>query len=160
MNTLIHPIAPFLFPDSRLLVLGSFPSVKSRESGFYYGHPQNRFWQVLALVFDEERPCSTDDKKALLARHGIALWDVIHSCTVTGSADASIRDARPNEVQRAIAGSAVQAVFLNGQLAGRLYRANRHLMPRLPHHILPSTSAANAAWSLPRLAQAWGVLKG
>lgn len=158
MDRIIHPIAPFVMPDSRVLVLGSFPSVKSRESGFYYGHPRNRFWQVLAQLFNENAPDTLEAKQALLAAHKVALWDVIHSCAITGSSDASIKDAQVNQVAELTAGSGIRAVFLNGQQAGRLYTANLPLMPKLPCHVLPSTSPANAAWDKSRLVSAWSVI--
>ena len=159
MDRIIHPIAPFVRPDSRVLVLGSFPSVKSRESGFYYGHPRNRFWQVLAQLFGEDAPDTLEAKQALLAAHKVALWDVIHSCAITGSSDASIKDAQINQVAELTAGSGIRAVFLNGQQVGRLYTASLPLMPKLPCHVLPSTSPANAAWDKSRLVSAWSVIK-
>lgn len=152
-----HGFDPVFDERSRVLVLGSFPSVLSRENRFYYGNPRNRFWAVMASVLGERVP-ATDDvagKRALLLRHGIALWDVIASCDVRGSSDASIRNVVPADVNRVLAVAPVRVVLCNGGTAGRLYR--RWLEPRtgIAAEVLPSTSPANASWSLERLAERW-----
>ena len=151
-----HPIAPVFDEMSRILILGSFPSVKSREAGFFYGHPQNRFWRVLAAVLGCAVPVTIDEKRNMLLAHHVAVWDVIASCEITGSSDSSIRGAVPNDVGRILAAAPIGAVFCNGQTAGRLY--DRLLRPALGREaaVLPSTSPANAAWTLPRLIGAWG----
>jgi len=152
-----HGFGPFYRSDSRVLILGSFPSVKSREAAFFYGHPQNRFWPLLARLCGEETPCSREDKIGLLTRHGVALYDVIERCSIVGSADSTIRDVEPADLRPILMGSAVgERIFTNGGTAYRLYK--RWLQPRLGigATLLPSTSPANAAWSLERLAQAWG----
>ena len=148
-----HNIPPVWDEHSRVLILGSFPSVKSREGQFFYHHPQNRFWRVLAAVLGCETPTTVPEKRAMLLAHGVALWDVIASCEITGSSDSSIRNAVPNDVGPIAAN--VQAIFCNGQTAYRLY--GRFLEPVLgrPAIPLPSTSPANAAWSLERLTDAW-----
>ncbi len=153
--SVVHPIPPFCADGARVLILGSFPSVKSRESGFFYGHPQNRFWRVLAQVFEDAVPVSVEEKKAFLAAHGVALWDVIASCRITGSADSSIRDVVPNDIAALMEAHAIRAVFTNGRTAQALY--DKHILPTLgiPAVCLPSTSPANAAWSAERLAAAW-----
>lgn len=150
-----HPFAPVVNEDCHTLILGSFPSVKSRENGFYYGHPQNRFWRVLAVVYAEAVPQDVPDKTSLLLRHHLALWDVIASCKIDGSADASVRSAVPVDIARITTCAHITRVLCNGKLAGRLYQ--RHLQPilRLPAVVLPSTSPANAAWTLPKLTEAW-----
>jgi len=155
---IVHPIPPFAAEGARVLILGSFPSVKSRESGFFYGHPQNRFWRVLARVFEDTVPETVDAKKAFLAAHGIALWDVIASCTITGSADSSIRDVVANDVGTLLRTHHIRAVFTNGKTAQALFE--RHLAPSLEIRAtcLPSTSPANATWSLDRLVEAWRVV--
>lgn len=150
----IHPLAPFVQPDNKVLILGSFPSVKSREMGFYYGHPQNRFWPLLSALLKEELPKTIPQKKAMLQKHGIALFDVVASCLIEGSSDASIRQAKRNDLGQIVRGSSIQAVALNGQLAGKLYQPGLNL----PSFVLPSTSPANAAYSLKRLVTAWAVL--
>ena len=152
---IVHPIPPFYDQSSRILILGSFPSVKSRESGFFYGHPQNRFWRVLSTVFGESVPETIEEKKAQLLTHRVALWDVIASCRITGSSDSSIRDAVPNDVATLLSQTDVRAIFTNGKTAQALY--DKHLLPTLgiPALCLPSTSPANAAWSMEQLTQAW-----
>lgn len=156
METVAHPFGPVVDRGCDILILGSFPSVKSRENAFYYGHPQNRFWRMMAAVLDEETPVSVSQKKAMLLRHGIALWDVIASCDIEGSSDASVRNAVPVDITAVTDIAPIRQVICNGALAGKLYR--QHLMPILGIEamVLPSTSPANAAWSLPRLIQAWG----
>lgn len=117
----VHNIAPVWDKNSRVLILGSFPSVKSREAGFYYAHPQNRFWRVLAAILCENIPESVDEKRAMLLRHGIALWDVIASCEISGSSDSSIKHAAPNDISEILAKSKITHIFANGGTASRLY---------------------------------------
>lgn len=149
-----HTIPPVWDKDSRVLILGSFPSVRSREAGFYYHHPQNRFWRVLAALFDEEVPQDIPARRAFLIRHRIALWDVIADCELDGSADADIRDPHPNDIAALLSRTRIRRVFCNGALAMKLYRrfAGQALPGACP---LPSTSPANASYSLSRLLQAW-----
>ena len=154
-DRVIHPFPPVVDEGCRLLILGSFPSVKSREEGFFYGHPQNRFWRVLAAVFQEDVPITMAEKKALLLRHRIALWDVIASCEIRGSSDSSIRDAVPVEIEQIISIARIEGVICNGALAGKLYQRHLRRITGLDAMVLPSTSPANAAWSLPRQVEAW-----
>ncbi len=159
MEHIIHPIPAFYRPDSRILILGSFPSVKSRESGFFYGHPQNRFWKLLALLFREERlPGSVEEKAALLERHNIAAWDSIHACDIEGSSDSSIRNVEPNDFSGMFAESDIRQVFTNGKKSHEIY--TRYCLPQTGREAfcLPSTSPANAAWNMERLADAWKVI--
>lgn len=156
MVSVAHPFDPVVSPESRVLILGSFPSVKSREQGFYYGHPQNRFWRVLAEVFHEPLPLTIEEKKALVLRHGLALWDVIASCDITGSSDASVKNAVPVDIARVMQTADIQAVICNGALSGRLYTRYLQNITGIEATILPSTSPANAAWTLPRLVEIWG----
>ncbi len=149
-----HDIPPVFDGRSRVLVLGSFPSVKSRGN-FFYHHPQNRFWKVLAAVFGEDTPETVEEKKTLLLRHGVALWDVIAVCDVTGSSDASIRNAVPNDLGPILETARIGRVFTNGATAHALYRKFLAARVPLPETALPSTSPANAAWSLERLIEAW-----
>lgn len=153
-----HPFPPVYDEGSRILILGSFPSVKSREQGFFYGHPQNRFWRVLAAVFADEVPGTVPDRRAFLLRHGVALWDVLAACEIEGSADASIRAAAPNDLGPILAAAPIRAVFANGQTAGKLYRTHIEPLTGRPAVTLPSTSPANAAWSLERLIEAWQII--
>ncbi|HSK67634.1 MAG TPA: DNA-deoxyinosine glycosylase [Candidatus Limnocylindria bacterium] len=153
-----HWIERFVFPDSRVLVLGSFPSVKSREVGFYYGHPQNRFWLVLSGVLGVPAPGTIEDKKEMLRAHRVALWDVIESCEITGSMDSAIKDPLPTAIAEAVRGTDIRAVFINGQTAGKLYQRHQAKTVSLPYFILPSTSPANAAFSVDRLLEHWKVI--
>lgn len=155
---LIHPIRPVFDKDSRILILGSFPSVKSREEGFFYGHPQNRFWRVTAQVFGEKTPMSVDEKKSFLLRNHISLWDVIGSCEIDGSSDASIRNVTVNDLTAILETADIKAIFLNGKKAEQLYK--KYLLPVVKRDAvcLPSTSPANAAWSLEKLVEAWKII--
>lgn len=151
----VHTFAPVYDEKSKVLILGSFPSVKSRELGFYYGHAQNRFWPLMAHLLGENVPCSTEEKCSMLLSHGIALWDVISSCDIDGSSDASIRNAVPNDIGKILKYADIRAVFANGATAARLY--NRFCEKRMGQGIvlLPSTSAANASYSFERLCTCW-----
>ena len=152
-----HGFKPVFDERSRVLVRGSFPSVLSRVNRFYYGNPRNRFWCVMAEVLGEPVPDVGDipGKRAMLLRHGIALWDVIESCDVRGSSDASIRNVVPADVARITRAAPIRSVLCNGGTAGRLYR--RWLLPvtGIEAEVLPSTSPANAAWGLERLTERW-----
>lgn len=152
-----HPFPPVVDESCRFLVLGSFPSVKSREDGFFYGHPQNRFWRMMAAVLGEDRPQDIPEKKELLLRHHIALWDVIASCEITGSSDASVKNAIPVDIAQVMQTAHIERVLCNGALSGKLYR--RYLLPLtgIEAVVLPSTSPANASWSLERLIEAWSA---
>lgn len=155
---IIHPFEPLLFPTARVLILGSLPSKLSREHAFYYGNPRNRFWQVMARVLDQPEPDTIPEKTALLVGGGIALWDVIAACDIRGSSDASIRNAQPVLIERALESCPIEAIFTNGKTAYRLFQ--RYLKERcgaIPVQALPSTSPANAAWSLERLEETWAA---
>lgn len=158
MEHIVHPIAPFYTKDSRILILGSFPSVKSRESGFFYGHPQNRFWKLLSLMFKEPLPQTTDEKRLMLCRHNIAAWDSIHSCDIQGSSDSSIKNVEPNDLRIIFDAADIRAVYANGKRSHEIY--TKYCLPQTGREAvcLPSTSPANAAWSLERLAEAWSVI--
>ena len=150
-----HPIPPLYDENSEVLILGSFPSVKSREAAFFYGHPQNRFWRVLAALYGEAAPQTIAEKKEMLARRHVALWDVIASCSIVGSSDSSIRDVTTNDLRPILRGSRVGRIFVNGGTAARLY--HKYIEPELgiPAVCLPSTSPANAAWNTEKLTAAW-----
>ena len=150
-----HPLPPFYRKDSRVLILGSFPSVKTREMGFFYGHPQNRFWKVLALLYKEAVPMTIAERKDFLTRHHIALWDVIYSCEIIGSSDASIRNVTPTDLAPILSGAPVRRIFVNGRTAEKMYRKYTETKIGRTALCLPSTSPANAAWSLEKLAGAW-----
>lgn len=155
-----HPISPVFDSRSTVLILGSFPSVKSREIGFFYGHPQNRFWKVLAAVFEEQTvPKDTEEKRDFLLRNGVALWDVICSCDITGSSDSSIRNVVPNDLTSILEQANIRQIYVNGKKAMSLYQ--RYLEPETGRKAvcLPSTSPANASWNLEHLIQAWQVIR-
>ena len=155
---IIHPIPPLYDENSQALILGSFPSVKSREAMFFYGHPQNRFWKLMALLFEADIPNTVEEKKRLVLSHGIAMWDTIHSCTITGSSDSSIKDVVPNDLSVILNNSRVKRIFCNGAASHRLYQKYIYPINNIPAQKLPSTSPANAAWSLDRLAEAWKII--
>lgn len=153
---IIHPFEPVWTPRSKVLILGTMPSVASRENQFYYGHPNNRFWRVLAGLYDVEVPQSIDEKKNLLSKYDIALWDVLSSCEITGSDDASIRHPVPNNIAGLVDKCAVEKILLNGKKAYSLYEKCCAADIKTPTVCMPSTSPANAAWGLERLIKAWG----
>ncbi|MCI8337172.1 MAG: DNA-deoxyinosine glycosylase [Lachnospiraceae bacterium] len=150
-----HSFAPVFDERSRILILGSLPSVKSREEGFYYGHPRNRFWKVLAQITGEELPREIGEKKAMLLKHGIAIWDVIASCDIIGSSDSSIKNVEPVDIERVMENSRIERIYANGRTAGKLYRKYLQPITGMPAMELPSTSPANAAWNLERLVDEW-----
>ena len=151
----LHNISPVYDENSSVLILGSFPSVKSREEDFFYGHPQNRFWRVISAVLGEVCPQTIPEKKELLLTHNIALWDVIASCDITGSSDASISNVVPNDISGIVADSKIKAVFLNGKTAEKLYKKYIAEAVSLPAVCLPSTSPANAQWTMEKLIGEW-----
>jgi hypoxanthine-DNA glycosylase len=154
-----HPIPPLYDGNSKILILGSFPSVKSREDGFFYAHPQNRFWKVIASVFDDCEPRTTAEKKELLHRNHIALWDVIQSCEITGSSDSSVKNVAPNDLTTILESSDIAKIFLNGRTSQKYYnKYTRNEVGREAVY-LPSTSPANASWSLERLIDEWRIIR-
>ena len=158
-ESLRHPFPAIYAPDSRILILGSFPSVKSREQRFFYGHPQNRFWRVLAALLGTSVPQTVEEKQDFLLAHRIALWDVIASCEITGSSDASIRNAVPNDLTPILETASIRQIFTNGGTAHRLYRKYIYPLTGREDIVLPSTSPANAARSLGALVDAWKIVR-
>ena len=152
---LIPPFPPVWDDHSRVLILGSFPSVLSRQNAFYYGNPQNRFWRVLGGVYGEPVPDDVPGKRAYLLRHRIALWDALASCEIIGSSDASIKNAVPNNLHQVLDHAPIQRILANGQLAGRMCREYLRDFGGRDFIVLPSTSPANAAWNLERLINPW-----
>lgn len=152
---IVHPIPPLFNENSKTLILGSFPSVKSREAAFFYGHPQNRFWPVIAAVLGEEKPNNIEEKKELVLKNGIALWDVIASCEIEGSADSTIKNVTANDLSVIISNSKVDRIFVNGKAAEKHYMKYTFPKTGIKAICLPSTSPANAAWSFERLVDAW-----
>ena len=157
LKTQVHNIPPLYDEKSRVLILGSFPSVKSREAAFFYAHPQNRFWPTLAAVLGEEAPQTAAEKKSLLLRHGVALWDVIASCDIAGSSDASITNVVPNDLSRILDAAPVRRIFCNGGTSYACYK--KYCRAKLGREAvqLPSTSPANARWTKEKLVEAWGA---
>lgn len=151
--------APVYGPHSRALILGTWPSPKSREMAFYYGHPQNRFWPLLADLTGEPTPAREDieAKKAIILRHGLALWDTLASCTITGASDASIKDVVPNDIAALLAAAPIEAVFCNGATAYRIYTKYLEPVSGIAAVKLPSTSPANAACRPEKLREVWGA---
>ncbi len=159
MQKIVHPIPPVFDENSRILILGSFPSVKSRQAAFFYGHPQNRFWKVLANVFNEEVPETVPQKKEFLLSNRVALWDVIGACEIEGSSDASIRNVTVNDLGLILAKADIKRIYVNGKTAYRyFFKYTKPLIGR-EAVCLPSTSPANAAWDLDRLTEAWNIIR-
>ncbi len=150
-----HPFPPLYDEASEILILGSFPSVKSREQQFFYGHPQNRFWRVMAAVLGEDVPNTILEKKAMLRRHHMALWDVVHSCDIKGSSDASISDVVANDLTPILEEARIRKIVVNGKTAEKYYQKYLEPMTKRKAVCMPSTSPANAAWSLERLVKEW-----
>lgn len=155
----VHSFEPVYDSDSKILILGTLPSVKSRENHFYYGHRQNRFWKLLARICEEDIPETIEEKKAILLKNHIAIWDVIYSCDIRGSSDSSIKNVVPTDLKRVLADSSVTQIYANGNKAGILYKKYQQCNTNMGITVLPSTSPANAAWSLDRLYDAWSVIK-
>lgn len=158
MTRVTHPIDPVYDKNSRILILGSFPSVKSREIQFFYGHPQNRFWPLLARLRREAVPQTIPERRDFLLRNQIAVWDVIESCDITGSSDSSIKNAAANDLSRILDAADIAAIYTNGGVSGKLYE--KYILPGtgIPAVKLPSTSPANAAFSMERLVREWNCI--
>ena len=154
-----HPIPPVYDSNSRILILGSFPSVKSREAMFFYGHPQNRFWKVVAAVFEEPVPVTVPERKAFLIRNRIAAWDVIASCRIEGSSDASIQDVTANDLRPILEAASIRQIYVNGRTAEKMYKKYTEPVTGRSCICLPSTSPANAAWGMDRLLDSWSRIR-
>lgn len=156
---IVHPIPPLFTQDSKTLILGSFPSVKSRETAFFYGHPQNRFWSVIAAVFETEKSQTVEEKKNLVIKNRLALWDVIAECDIQGSSDSSIKNVKSNDLSIILNNCPIERIFVNGKTAEKYY--NKYTFPdtKIKAICLPSTSPANAAWNFEKLVEAWKIIK-
>lgn len=152
-----HTFMPVYDENSKVLILGSLPSVKSREAGFYYGHPQNRFWKVLAALLTCPVPETIEEKKRMLLTHRIAIWDVIESCDIIGSSDSSIKNVVPADIGKLLENADIGGIFANGKKAESLYKKYIFPKTKVPVTVLPSTSPANAACSLEKLVEVWGT---
>ena len=155
---IVHSFEPVYDKASEILILGTLPSVKSRENNFYYAHKQNRFWKVLATLLKEPVPDTIEEKKAMLLAHRIALWDVIQSCDIKGSSDSSIKNVQPTDIGMILEKTNITRIYANGNKAGQLYKRYQFPVTGIEAMVLPSTSPANAAWSLERLCKAWHVI--
>lgn len=155
---IVHSFEPVYDKASEILILGTLPSVKSRENNFYYGHKQNRFWKVLATLLKEPVPDTIEEKKAMLLAHRIAMWDVIQSCDIKGSSDSSIKNVQPTDIGMILEKTNITRIYANGNKAGQLYKRYQFPVTGIEAMVLPSTSPANAAWSLERLCKAWHVI--
>ena len=155
---IVHSFEPVYDKASEILILGTLPSVKSRENNFYYGHKQNRFWKVLATLLKEPVPDTIEEKKAMLLTHHIAVWDVIQSCDIKGSSDSSIKNVQPTDIGMILEKTNITRIYANGNKAGQLYKRYQFPVTGREATVLPSTSPANAAWSLERLCEAWYVI--
>ena len=154
----VHPFDPIYDENSRILILGTFPSVKSREVQFYYGHPRNRFWKTLAAVLQDEIPQTVEEKIRFLKTHHIALWDTCAACDIDGSADATIRRTVPNDIRPILKTADIRAIFCGGKTAGRLYETHIYPLTGIKATVLPSTSPANAACTDAMLIDAWSAI--
>lgn len=157
-KTIVHPLEPCFTKESKILILGSFPSVKTREYGFFYGHPQNRFWRVMEILFKEKLSDDIDGRKDFLTRKKIALYDSIYQCDIVGSSDASIKNVQPSDLSRIIRGTDIKEVFLNGATSYKYYKKYQEKDLGLEGVKLPSTSPANARYSLDDLVSEWRVI--
>lgn len=158
MQEVRHTIAPVFDADSRLLILGTMPSPRSRAEGFYYAHPQNRFWPLISALFQSDPLTTVEQKIFFLKQHRIAMWDVLASCTIHGAADSTIKDPQPNDIASLIAQSKIEFVFTLGNKAYELYE--KHVYPQTGLHatVLPSPSSANAVYSFDRLLEKYRVI--
>ena len=154
-QSLKHTFDPVFDAESKILILGSFPSVKSRENNFFYGHPQNRFWKVMANVLEWEVPTTIEEKREMLLKNHVAVWDVIASCSIVGSSDTSIKDVVVNDFSRILENSKMERIYVNGGKAYELYHKYAEKVTGIQAVKLPSTSPANAAWSLEKLTKTW-----
>lgn len=153
-----HEFAPIVDEYTKILILGSFPSVKSRENQFYYGHPQNRFWKLLSSLLECPVPITIDEKKEMLRKRGVGVWDVIESCDITGSSDSSIRNVVPAKIPELLQEYKIKAIFANGRMAEKMYKKYIYPQTKMKIIALPSTSPANAAYSLARLEKQWRMI--
>ncbi|MBR5268622.1 MAG: DNA-deoxyinosine glycosylase [Lachnospiraceae bacterium] len=159
MNSIKHPIQPVYDKNSKVLILGSFPSVKSREGCFFYHHPQNRFWKTLAAVMDQPVPTTIEEKRTFLLNNHIAVWDTIASCTIEGSSDSSIKNVVPTDLSIILSEAPDLQIFCNGATSHQYYRKYQEKLIGRQAIRLPSTSPANAAWSLERLKSEWNMIR-
>ncbi len=157
-DTIIHPLKPLFDENSKILILGSFPSIKTREYGFFYGHPQNRFWKILEILFDEELSRDIKERKEFLLRHKIALYDSIYKCDIIGSSDASIKNVVPSDLGIIKESANIEKVFCNGGTSFKYYEKYHAKKLKIEAEKLPSTSPANARYRLEDLLEEWSMI--
>lgn len=157
-DTIIHPLKPLFDENSKILILGSFPSIKTREYGFFYGHPQNRFWKILEILFDEELSRDIKERKEFLLRHKIALYDSIYKCDIIGSSDASIKNVVPSDLGIIKESANIEKVFCNGGTSFKYYEKYHVKKLKIEAEKLPSTSPANARYRLEDLLEEWSMI--
>ena len=156
-----HPIPPLFSKTSNILILGSFPSVKSREANFFYGHKQNRFWKVISAVFNKPEPITIEEKRKFVLDNNLALWDVIKSCEIVGSADSTINNVTPNDLTIILNNACITKIFVNGKTAEKYYKQYIEPVLNIKATVLPSTSPANATYKLEKLITEWSAkIKG
>lgn len=153
-----HSIPAVYNQKSKILILGSFPSVKSRDTEFFYGHPQNRFWKILMHLFDVKELSTNEEKRNFLLKHKIALWDVIEVCDITNSDDSTIRNVKVNDLTKILSIANIEKIYINGNKAGQLYKKYIAPQVKIEYEILPSTSSANARCSFESLIEKWSVI--
>ena len=158
LTHVVHAFPPLFDSSCRILILGSVPSPKSRETGFYYGHPRNRFWKVLAAVFSDSVPDTVEEKKAFLLSHHVALYDTVYSCDIYGSSDSSIRNVVPADLSAILRNSRIERIFCNGRASGSFFEKYQEPLLGIKAVTLPSTSPANASWTLEKLIEAWKAI--
>lgn len=154
----IHNIQPIYNQNSKILILGSFPSVKSREAQFFYHHPQNRFWKILAMLYHHESLTTIEEKKNFLLKHHIAIWDVIQSCEIKGSSDSSIQNVIVNDIATLLNKTSIEYIYTNGKKSHQLYQKYCLPLTKKEDICLPSSSPANAQYSIERLIEEWKVI--
>lgn len=157
-QTIIHPLKPLYRDDSRILILGSFPSVKTREYGFFYGHPQNRFWPLMEALFEEDLSTDIEERRDFLLSHHLAVYDSIYQCDIIGSSDASIKNVIPADLKSIFATADIRQVFCNGGTSYKYYKKYHAKKSGIPGIQLPSTSPANARYRLDDLVKEWEVI--
>ena len=157
-QTITHPLKPLFQADSKILILGSFPSVKTREYGFFYGHPQNRFWPLLERIFNVKLSIDIEERRAFLLKHNIAVYDVIYQCDIIGSSDANIQNVIPSDLSRIFNEADIKKVFCNGGTSYRFYKKYQEKKTGFKAIQLPSTSPANARYSIDDLYSQWKII--
>lgn len=153
-----HTFEPVYDKDSKILILGSLPSVKSREQGFYYGHPQNRFWKVLVRLLEWEEPDTIEEKKEMLLKNRIAIWDVLESCDIIGSSDSSIKNPVPADIQGLLEKTNIKKIYVNGTAAGKYYKKYIYPLTGIEAVVLQSTSPLNCRYTIDKLAENWSII--